>query len=91
MIREIIIRPALNGFIVQVGCQTLVFDDVDILTHQLNHYLRRPEETEKYYLETSINVKHILPQPPTNSYPTAGIAQTVSEQLSMQPRNMGEP
>ena len=48
--RPIKIRKAMNGFIVDVGCQTLVFDSVRSLVDALRQYLTEPEETEKMYV-----------------------------------------
>ena len=49
--RTITINKAMNGFIVTVGCQTLVFEDADTLLEQLDDYLRNPKATETAYLE----------------------------------------
>lgn len=67
MIRTIGITPALNGFIVVVGCQTLTFNTREELLRELRGYLENPEETEKRYVETGLNAKHTLdrvPAPP---------------------------
>lgn len=55
MIHEIKIKAVLNGYIVNVGCQTVVFNDRDMLMCELNHYLHTPAETEKRYREEAIN------------------------------------
>ena len=51
MMRQITINKALNGFIVNVGCQTLVFEDYERLLVELRRYFISPEVTEKEYLE----------------------------------------
>ena len=38
MIRELIITPVLNGFVVRVGCQQLVYVDREKLVRDLNEY-----------------------------------------------------
>lgn len=55
MTREIIIRPVLNGFVVQVGCQTVVFDSPAKLVEELTNYLQHPKETEENYRRLSCN------------------------------------
>lgn len=53
--REVIITPALNGFIVRVGCKTLVFESIAMVCQELSRYQHRPEEVEKEYIEHAIN------------------------------------
>ena len=55
MLRNIKIKSVLNGWIVEVGCQTLVFRDLTHMTTQLKLYLNDPEGLEKKYLEESVN------------------------------------
>jgi len=59
MIRDITIKAVLNGFIVTVGCQQVVFASVEALEKDLGLYLRDPETSEKHYRENSINAKHV--------------------------------
>lgn len=59
MIRTITITPVLNGFLCQVGCQTIVFKSVGGLVKVLRAYLTNPEETEKLFLGTAINSQHM--------------------------------
>lgn len=49
MIRDITIRTVLNGYVVQVGCQTVVYNSVDTLLVELRNYLIDPEDAEKRY------------------------------------------
>jgi hypothetical protein len=63
MIRNIEITAVLNGFIVKVGCQTLIFQSPDALATELLHYLIDPDRTEDYYLEHSVNVGKLGLQP----------------------------
>lgn len=64
MLRDINIRPALNGFIVQCGCQTIVFETVDKLVDNLRDYLRDPDRHEKTFMAAGINRKHTHPDQP---------------------------
>lgn len=78
MIREIKIKAALNGYVANVGCQTLVFNSRADMLKELDGYLEKPDETEKRYRETAVN-RELLnsPQPaecaqeaPRAAYPT---------------------
>ena len=69
MPREITIKPVLNGFVCQVGCQTVVFDNVRSLAVTVEEYFNHPEETEKRFIEKAVNKmeEHTLaPTPPTS-------------------------
>ena len=55
MIREIKIKAALNGYVANVGCQTLVFNSRADMLKELDGYLEKPDETEKRYRETAVN------------------------------------
>ena len=52
MLRDIHIHPVLNGFIVEVGCQTLVFHELQYLLEALEEYFKSPspDAIEKTYL-----------------------------------------
>lgn len=60
MIRSIHIDAVLNGFIVRVGCQTVVFQGASFLVAALLEYLKNPEETERLWLKDSINTRHTM-------------------------------
>lgn len=60
MIRSINITAVSNGFIVQVGCQQVVFTSVGDLCDLLSKYLRNPEDTEKNFMATAANVRHTM-------------------------------
>lgn len=49
--RNISIRKVMNGFIVDVGCQTLVFETHERLLIELRRYLENSETVEKEYTE----------------------------------------
>lgn len=53
--RQIVIDAVLNGFLVKVGCQHLVFSSVSSLCSELARYFHDPEKVEKEYLTSSIN------------------------------------
>lgn len=55
MIREITIKPALNGFICRVGCQTVVFESRLKMVEELNRYLEDPKRVEECYRKQSTN------------------------------------
>lgn len=55
--RDIIIRPALNGFVVRMGCQRIVFVDRDVMIRALNDYLDEPSKTEERYTLNSMHSK----------------------------------
>ena len=67
MIRAFEVRPVLNGYIVSIGCQKLVYNDREALVGVIDMYLKAPEEVEKTILRTSCNAEFILPEeaPPT--------------------------
>jgi hypothetical protein len=47
--RNVTITAVMNGFTVQVGCQTLVFNTREELLRELDAYLADPKETERRY------------------------------------------
>jgi hypothetical protein len=55
VMREVNVRPVLNGFVVQVGCQTLVFNRIEDVAENLVAYQKDPEGTEKKFAETAVN------------------------------------
>ena len=60
-IRNITIQPVLNGFLVSVGCQTVIFGDVGLLCSELARYLSDPKATEERYQRESINANKVSP------------------------------
>lgn len=59
--REVTISPVLNGWIVKVGCQTLVYDDKGDLLRDFVSFLADPAKTEKRILETAVNRQITMP------------------------------
>lgn len=52
---NITIKGVLNGWIVNVGCQTVVFDDLEIMMKEIQTYIKYPETSEKKYMENRKN------------------------------------
>lgn len=79
--KEITIRPALNGYICQVGCQTVVFESRELLVKRLDDYLTEPAVVEKWFRDHATN-KDLLkcPQPPQ---PVCEARQTECEPASL--------
>ena len=55
MIRSIHIQPVLNGFVVNVGCQTVVFNTMDGLAAALRAYSENPKLVEDQYFKEAVN------------------------------------
>jgi hypothetical protein len=64
MVRDIKIHPVLNGFIVEVGCQTVVFDSLVKLNRAIHDYFTDPEGTEKKFIDEAVNNMRGLQQVP---------------------------
>lgn len=72
MLLEITIRPVLNGFVVKVGCQTVVFNNLNTLCNELLKYYTDPKGTEKSYRKDAINAEllnSLSPVPPEHRDP----------------------
>lgn len=59
MLRDIVIHPVLNGYSVQVGCQVVVFEDLDRMLQEIKSYFLDPEATEMRYRSLP-NAQHTL-------------------------------
>lgn len=87
MIREITIRPVLNGYKVQVGCQEVVFTSRDNLINELREYLERPDLVEGIYLKSALNdPKAPCPPPATAGLGSAGQYAPQQYESSVQDR-----
>ena len=53
--RQVTIRPVLNGWVVGVGCQEVVFNDRRQLIIELDQYLEHPDSEEKRWVTGAIN------------------------------------
>ena len=49
--RSMEIKPVNNGYIVQVGCQTVVFESLTDMLNVINSYYKDPEGVEKLFHE----------------------------------------
>lgn len=58
MLRNVLIKPVLNGWIVEVGCQQVVFDNKERMLKSISSYLDDPKETERYWRTHAVNAKH---------------------------------
>lgn len=56
--REVKIKPVLNGFIVEVGCQKLVYNSIEVLAADLVKYQKDPVAVEKEFQEKAVNKEH---------------------------------
>ena len=52
-VRQIIINRVLNGYVVAVGCQTVVFESAVRLLSELGRYLENPQRVEDEYQKAS--------------------------------------
>ena len=48
-LQTITISAVLNGYVVKVGCQELVFESRKRLLKELNRYLKKPDKVEREY------------------------------------------
>lgn len=66
MLRPIQIEPVFHGFIVRVGCKTLVFESADTLVKELKAYLKNPEKAQREWLmeRASNRNNETIPPPP---------------------------
>lgn len=53
--RTITIQPVLNGFLVKVDCQCVVFTTVDELTRAIGRYYTNPTKVEEEYVAGALN------------------------------------
>ena len=63
--RNLSITPVLNGFIVNTGCQVVVFEGKDKLLKELKRYIKNPTEVEKEYLKNRLFKPNDLENTPT--------------------------
>ena len=57
--RDVIIKTALNGYVVRVSCQRVVFCDRDQMLRAVKDYLENPEEVEAAYTRQAMNAKQL--------------------------------
>ena len=73
--RNVLIKPVLNGFIVEVGCHTVVFTSVEDLINNLGKYQEDPRGVEKFYLKNAVNKELLIGMEPTSLRPLSLIPQ----------------
>lgn len=54
-VRELHITPVLNGWLVQCGCKTIVFTNLNTLTQEIHNYYSDPDTVSKRYLKEAVN------------------------------------
>lgn len=55
VMRSIRVSPVLNGFVVEVGCQTLVFNRIEDVAENLVAYQKDPDGMEKKFAAAAVN------------------------------------
>ena len=55
VMRDVNIKAVLNGFVVQVCCQTLVFNRIEDVAANLIAYQKDPEGTKKQFAANAVN------------------------------------
>lgn len=55
VMRDVNVSAVLNGFVVRVGCQTLVFNQIEDVAENLVAYQKDPEGMEKKFAESAVN------------------------------------
>lgn len=53
--RSVTINPVLNGWIVVVGCTTVLFTKRHELLLELNNYIKDPKGTEERFRQNAVN------------------------------------
>ncbi len=71
--KSVMITPALNGFLVKVGCQEVVIGSIPILMHEIGRYYTSPEIVEEEYLKGAINKPGATNYAPDNSSNTESL------------------
>jgi len=65
--KRVTIQPVLNGFVVEVGCQTLVFKDIQTVAEELIRYWKNPRAVEQEYLQNAVNLQEAAEAIPARS------------------------
>lgn len=55
VMRQVVITPVLNGFKVQVGCQELVYTNIENLASDLVAYQKNPQAIEDIFIKDAVN------------------------------------
>ena len=70
--KNVLIEPVLNGFILTVGCSRVCFNDIDTLCRELKRYHKDPDHVEMEYQKGAINKSMLTP--PAVGYPEMAIS-----------------
>ena len=49
--RSIEIKPAANGYVIEIGCQTFVFESLGSMLGRIEEYYNNPAEIEQHFME----------------------------------------
>jgi hypothetical protein len=55
--RDVTIKTVLNGWLVQIGCQTAVFTNRLTMLSAIGDYLQDPGKAERDFFEDAVNAK----------------------------------
>ena len=86
MIRPFTITPVLNGYIVEIGCQRLVFTSREELVRDINLYLEHPDGVEGNFLKFSLNAQHLQPLTTEGEPPRSPVYGNIEPQPISTPR-----
>ena len=59
IMKDITIKPALNGWKVQVGCQEILFTDRKKMVAEISRYINDPDDVEEEYISRAKNTINI--------------------------------
>jgi hypothetical protein len=90
VVRDIKIHPVLNGFVVEVGCQIVVFDSLVKLNRAIHDYFTDPEGTEKKFIDEAVNDVHDPRTPRDGLASPDTIRRRLNETLNERPRTATE-
>ena len=82
--KNVLIEPVLNGFIVTIGCSRVCFTDIDTLCAELKRYQVNPDVVEGEYREGAINKSALIlltHQTSSASYIGSGVAPLAAAAL----------
>ena len=54
--RSFSVEPVLNGFVIKIGCQTVVASSAKELVKLVEKYMEAPESTEETMLKNSFSI-----------------------------------
>lgn len=61
IVRDLVIKPVLNGFVVTAGCQTLAFEGRDSLKKAFSEYVDDPLGFEQSFVKQAVNQRVTYP------------------------------